>query len=237
MFWQSVLGGFGVLAHWQVWVAIILYAVLSFAWLIGIGLVVGKSESGARMAAGCLTLIGGMLFQTLLLGVLVLFLTPIMLGGEHTMPLGFFATFAWPIAKACFIALVVSGIFAMLPIIGDAPGLTTFIKGVIIFRLFSVDFIIYLLTMEYLRKGATLHVPNLYPGFWSSVGYLAITAGSVYICILIFAAFEIKISRNKYSDEGVVSTLVGMALMPILGLLPLFMYANYVTLAIQTATG
>jgi len=236
MFWQSVLGGIGVLAHWQVWIALVLYAGLQFAWLIGIGMLMGNSESGGLMAAGCLThMIGGTVLQSLLLGGVVLFLTPIMLGGDHAMPLGFFTTFAWPIVKACFFALVISFAIAFLPIIGrlitDTPGLDAFIQGIIIFRLFSGAFI------EYLLKEANLNVPNLYPGFWSSVGYFVLAIVLFYICLFIFAALGTTITRNQYGGESGASFIVGMALMQILGLLPLFMYANHVTLAIQKVAG
>jgi hypothetical protein len=54
MFWQSVFGGLGVLAHWQVWVALVIYAALQVAWLIGIGMMMGNSDSGGRMLTGCL---------------------------------------------------------------------------------------------------------------------------------------------------------------------------------------
>jgi hypothetical protein len=234
MFWQSVLGGLGVLAHWQMWVALIVYAVLQFAWLIVIGMTMGKSDAGGRMAAGCLThMIGGTILQSLLLGGLVFFLTPLMLGGDHAMPLGFFTTFAWPIVKACFLALVISFVVAFLPIVGrmitDIPGLDAFIKGLVIFRVFSAGFI------ESLLERANLHVANLYPGFWASVGYFVLAAVFVYICFFIFSALGATVSRNRFTGEGAPTFFIGMALMEILGLLPLFMYANHVTLAIQQA--
>lgn len=234
MFWQSVIGGLAVLAHWQVWVALVLYAALQFGWLIGIGMLMGKSESGGRMAAGCLThMIGGTVFQSALLGGLVLFLTPLMLGGDQAMPLGFFVSLAWPIVKACFIALVLSFIIGILPIVGglvsNTPGLATFIQGIIIFRIFSAAFI------ERLLEEANVHVSNLYPGFWSSIGYFALAAVLVYACLFIFAALGTTITRNRSTGEEGPLVFVGMALMHILGLLPLFMYANHVTLAIQQA--
>ena len=236
MFWQSVFGGLGVLAHWQVWVGVVVYAALTFAWLVAIGILMGrKSESGGLMAAGCLThMIGGIIFQALLLGGLVLFLTPLMLGGDRAMPLGFFTTFAWPIVKSCFLAVVIAFAVGFIPIVGrpimNLPGVETFIQGVVIFRIFSAGFI------ELLLERANLHIANLYPGFWASVGYLVIAIVLVYACLLIFSALGVTISRNRFSGEGAPSFLAGMVLMPILGILPLFMYANHVTLAIQQTT-
>ena len=236
MFWQSVIGGLAVLGHWQVWIALVIYAALQFGWLIGIGMLMEKSESKGRRLAGCLThMIGGTVYQSLLLGGFVLFLTPLMLGGDHAMPMGFFASFAWPIVKACFIALVLSFIISILPLVGglfsNTPGLATFIQGIIIFRVFSSAFI------ERLLKEADVHVSNLYPGFWSSVGYFAIAAVLVYACFFIFLSLGITITRNRESGEEGPLVFAGMVLTLILGgLLPLFMYANHVTLAIQQAT-
>lgn len=236
MFWQSVVGGLGVLTHWQVWVALVVYAGLQFVWLIFIGMLMGNSQSEGRMAAGCLThMIGGPVLQALTLGGLVLFLTPLMLGGDHAMPLGFFAAFALPVFKACFIALLISLAIMLLPIVGrivaDTPGLDAFIQGIIIFRIFSAAFI------QRVLEQANLQVANLYPGFWSSVGYFVVGTVLVYVCLFIFAALGTTISRNQFSDQGGASFFVGMTVMQILGLLPLFMYANHVTLAIQKAAG
>jgi hypothetical protein len=236
MFWQSVVGGLAVLLHWQVWVAIVVYAALQFAWIMGIGMLMGgNSESGGRQAAGCLThMIGGTIFQALLLGGVVLFLTPLMLGGDHAMPLSFFTTFAWPIVKACFLALVITLVLSFLPIVGglisNTPGVDTFIQGVVIFRFFSAGFI------ERILDRANIHVANLYPGFWSSVGYLVLATVFVYACFFAFAALGVTLSRNRYSEDSPASFFLGMALIPILGMLPLFMYANHVALAIQQAT-
>ena len=236
MFWQSVLGGLGVLGHWQVWIALVVFAVLHSAWLIGVGVLMGDSESGGRMAVGCLThMIGGPVFQSLLLGGLVLLLTPIMLGGDQAMPLWFFTKFAWPIVRACLLALVISFAVAFLPIVGrvftDTPGVDGFIRGIVIFRFFSAAF------MERSLGELNLQVPNLYPGLWSSVGYFALATVLVYACLFVFAALGTTISRNQYPKEGVASFFIGIALMQVLGLLPLFMYANHVTLAIQKAAG
>ena len=87
MFWSFVLCRLQTLLHWQVWVALIFYVALNFAWLFIIGLLMDESESGGRMAADCLThLIGGSIYQAILLGLLVFLLMPITLGGNQFMP-------------------------------------------------------------------------------------------------------------------------------------------------------
>ena len=113
--------------------------------------------------------------------------------------------------------------------ITDIPGLDAFIKGLIIFRVFSAGFI------ERLLERANLHVANLYPGFWATVGYFVLAGVLVYVCFLIFSALGATVSRSRFTGEGASTFFIGMALMQILGLLPLFMYAKHVTLAIQQA--
>jgi hypothetical protein len=61
---------------------------------------------------------------------------------------------------------------SFIPIVGriisHTPGVDTFIQGLVIFRVFSGGFI------ECLLERADIHVANLYPGFWASVGYLVL---------------------------------------------------------------
>lgn len=233
MFWQSVWGGLAELLHWQVWVSLFFFHALQLAWFLGIGMLVSNSESGVRQTAGCLThAIGGTIFQSLLLGAVVLFLTPLMLGGDQAMPLGFFSTFAWPIIKACLLALVVTFAITFIPVIGgfihSTPGVDTFIQGMIIFRIFSAWVI------ESHLERAEIHVANLYPGFWASVGYLALSIALIYACLLGLTALGITLSKNRYSGDGAPSFFLAMAAINIVGILPLFMYANHVTLAIRS---
>lgn len=236
MFWQSVLGGFRVLVHWQTWVALILYVTLVFGWLIGVGLLMGNSGSGKRVAASMFAhMAGGPIIQALLLGCLVLYLTPLMLGGNAAMPLGFFATFAWPITKACFLAMLFTFFIMFIPLVGgivaNTPGVDAFIQGIIIFRLFSGAFI------ERFLEQANLQVASLYPSVWACLGYFGMAMVFVYVSAIIFAALGTTISRNQYSEESGISFFVGMGFMQMLGMLPLFMYANHVSLAVQGAVG
>ncbi|MFI5366126.1 MAG: hypothetical protein ACHQ4J_10925 [Candidatus Binatia bacterium] len=78
MFWSSVLSGFMLLLHWQVWLAIFLYVAVSFVFLLAVASVAGEDERGGRMAAGCLFhMIGGTVLNGVLMGILVAFLLPI----------------------------------------------------------------------------------------------------------------------------------------------------------------
>ena len=233
MFWQSLVGGLSVLAHWQVWVALAALGGLRVAFQGLVGLLIGESESRGRIAAGCITLIvAGPVLELFLLGGLVLFLLPIMLGGDHAMPLNSFAIYSLPIAKACFSALVVLFIVSILPIVGEivsnTPGLSEFIGGVVIFRFFSAAF------LERHLEHAGADVADLYPGFWSCVGYFVLAMALVYACFLGFGVLGVTISRGRFHGPSGLLVLVAVFLAGVVNLLPLFMYANHVTLAFQS---
>jgi len=231
VFFKSIIGGLGTLLHWQVWVALLIYVLASFGWLMLIGAIMGRSDSGVRQGAGCLThMIGGTVFHGLLLGLFVLVLTPIMLGGNRFLPLSFFKSLALPILVACIYAIVAVLILSFVPIIGnlisDIPGVADFIKGVIIFRFFSESYI----ETELRRAGLPTEI---YPGFWASIGYLLIAIVLIYGCWLGFSLLGVKISKSRFYEDESVNFLIGSIVLPLFGLLPLFMYAKHVYLAIE----
>jgi hypothetical protein len=110
--------------------------------------------------------------------------------------------------------------------IANTPGLSDFIQGIIIFRLFSATFIEHFLEKASLSK-------DIYPGFWQSLGYFILATIFVHACLLAFAAAGTKLSRDRYSGEGTPSMFAGMIMVRLLGLVPLFMYASYAILNIQ----
>lgn len=234
MFWSSVLGGLGILGHWQVWVALIAYAIINWIWLIGLGLLAGGDESGGRMAFGCIThMIGGTIFQAVLISVIVFYLAPIMLGADKAMPLKFYSEFAWPIAKAGLVATVAVLILSFIPLIGgfvaNTPGLGEFIEGVIIFRIFSANFV------EFFLKKAKIST-DIYPGFWYSIGYFIIALVIAYGGLLLVTGIKTVASRNSYGDDDGFMLTLAPAIVRLLSLLPLFMYAQYTAQTIQRLT-
>ena len=232
MFLKSVVGGLAILLHWQVWLALVVYILARFGWLMLVGGIMGRSDSGVRMGAGCLThMIGGTIFNSLLLGLLVLVLIPIMMGGDSILPFAFFRTLAWPIFKACMYAMVAIILLAIVPIIGSfingIPGVSDFVQGLIIFRFFSASFI------ETQLKVADLPT-DIYPGLWTTMGYLVIGVVLILGLILGFGMLGIKLRKNQYSFDDSETSIISMAIMPLVGLFPLFMYAKHVSLTIES---
>jgi len=121
-------------------------------------------------------------------------------------------------------------VLSILPIIGklisSTPGVDDFIQGIIIFRFFSAAFI------ETQLNQANLPV-DIYPGFWESVGFFAISLVLTLVCMFAFAALGVKISENRYSGEESVSFFLTTAIIPLVSLIPLFLYAKHVSLAIE----
>jgi ABC-type glycerol-3-phosphate transport system permease component len=232
MFLQSIVGGLSTLLHWQVWVALIIYVLLKFGWLLLVGAIMGGRESAVRQGAGCIThTIGGSIYYGLLLGLLILLLLPIMMGGDSFFPLALVKVLAWPIFKACMIATVAIIVLTFVPIVGglvnSLPGLDDFIQGIIIFRIFSVAFIESQLNLAGLPK-------SIYPGFWESAGFLIIAVALISACMVGGTAVGHKFKKNRYDDEdNGIGFLLVSAVMPLAGLLPLFMYAKHVYISIQ----
>lgn len=231
MFWRTVIGGLAVLLHWQVWAALLFFAAAQIGWLYAMALLMGKSDTGVRQSAGCLThLIGGTVFNSFILGAVIFFLTPIMLGGNESMPLQYFMIYGWEIAKACLVGLVVTVIISVFPLTGfinGVPGATEFIQSVIIFRVFSAGLI------ESALEEKGISTTDIYPGFWYCVGYFIIAMLFVYACIVIFALLDAKVATGRFDGDSPWIAYIGTPLMNLLCILPLFMYANYVAIQVR----
>lgn len=223
MFWSSVLHGFKVLAHWEVWLALVLYGVATFVWLWLIGRVLGGGESGKRQVAGCFVhAIGGTLYQGLLQTLLVVWLMPIMLGGDDAIDLSYVPSFIGPLVFAAIISTVVVFFLTIVPLVGslleNTPGLDTFLQGMIIFRLFSAS---------YLSQVSGDSGGSVYPGFWHSAGYVLVALVATWTLMLSLSALAHRFSKSEEESEGVLF-LLAPSLLKLAGLLPLFMYAGYV---------
>lgn len=236
MFWNSVLAGFGILSHGKLWLGVFFLVAAQFVFLIITNLIFGRGESGSRMAAGCLfNAVGGPLFQGFIMSVFVGFYLPMMLGANEVMPAVVVFSYLWPLAKAGFIAVIALGILCIVPLVGsliaESPGIQNFLLGVIIFRLTAGPALAEA-TQTYSISS------SVYPGFWSSIGYLII-AGVLVRLILFGGAFVSTLVKGRTGSE-LAETIV-MALAPSIGILggilPLFMYAQHVRLALRAATG
>lgn len=231
MFWKSIVAGLAILGHWQVWVAAVLYMVINFAFLMIVAKIAGEDESGGRMATGCLfQIIGSTVLHGILMGLLVAFLLPILLGGASAAPISGIIALLWPIIKIGFIAIVAVTILSILlgGFISISPGTQAFLEGVIIFRLLSQYSIDRILTE------ANVH-GSVYPGFWASIGFLVIAV--ILVRVVMFSLILLCIPLQNTALEELIPTVIGPVLGILGGIIPLFMYSSYVRLSIMKLLG
>lgn len=225
MFWSTVLGGLEMLGYWQVWLAIIFYSLATWAWILGIRFFFNIDQLDAKTLFSIGThMIGGTIFQGILLSIVIFYLAPIMFGANEAMPLKSFSYYAWPIAKAGLIAVVSVSILIFIPIIGTliirTPGLDGFIEGVIIFRIFSARFVDFSLEKANISS-------NIYPGIWYSIGYLIIAIALIWGVLFLRAVVK---GLSSGSLEAYFGSFIGPKTSVIsrsVSLLPLFMYVQY----------
>ena len=233
MFWKSIIGGLAILGHWQVWVAVVLYMAINFAFLMIVAKMVGEDESGGRMVTGCLFhMIGGTVLHGILMGLMLAFLLPILLGGPSAAPISAIIASLWPIIKIGIIAIVAVTILSIIPLIGGfiahSPGIQAFLEGMIILRLLSGYAIDKILTEANVQG-------SVYPGFWASIEFLVIAGVLVRLVMLGLALLSVPL------EDTAVGELMPIVIGPVLGILggiiPLFMYSSYVRLSIMQLIG
>jgi len=229
MFQNSIIQGISALALWQVWVACLIYVLAELGFL---SLLMGSAKDdsaplGRKQGSGCLFyMLGGNLLHGVLMGLLVVFLLPIMLGGSSFMPLSTAGDLAFQAIKAGIVAVLAVTLLCFIPILGrfisKSQGLQAFIEGVIIFRLLSGKY------DDDIVDAAASGI--VYPGLLTSLFYLLISTLMVYAILLGFNLLAALMRSKKFSRF--VGEVVGPALGVLGGIIPLFMYSAFVSLAV-----
>jgi len=233
MFWESIIAGLAILGHWQVWVAAVLYMTINFAFLMIVAKMAREDESGGRMATGCLFhMIGGTVLHGILMGLMVAFLLPILLGGPSAAPISGIIALLWRIIKIGVITIVAVTILCIIPLIGrfiaSSPGIQAFLEGVIIFRLLSGYAIDQILTKANVQG-------SVYPGFWASIGFLIIAG--ILVRVVMFSLALLSVPLKDTAVGGLMLIVIGSVLGVLGGIIPLFMYSSYVRLSIVQLIG
>ncbi len=233
MFWKSAIGGFAILGHWEVWVAIVLYSAFNYAFLMIVAKIAGTDEAGNRMRLGCLfDMIGSIALEAILMGVMVVFLLPILLGGSSGAPISGIVTLLWPTIWAGLFAVVVVLTLSFIPLLGKyvaySPGIQIFLIGAIIFRFISKYSIDQILTEANVQG-------SVYPGFWMFTVFLIIAG--LLIFVLMFGVTMLSLPF----EDTFIGELISFVFVPVVGFLggaiPLFMYCSYVRLSIMQLIG
>jgi len=224
MFWSSIIGGLKVLTFWEVYVAALIFTVISIGPMMIFGLIGQKNE-----AIGCL---GGMLiapvFQALATLIFVFTLFPILLGlGEDaawSFPWKLLFSSPWPMIKAALIILLATIILAFIPILGQIQSLHTFASGAI-----SLIIIVGILHSGY--PDMPVEKIHFMPGILTIIGFLVI-AGIVSWASTMLLAVIATAMGEKAEDY---SMLIAMPLGGVFGMIPVFIYGSYLSQQLMNA--
>lgn len=216
MFWESVIGGIFSLSYSQVWMAIILYAIVIFAFQLISSRAFESKYSGS---VHILYLVVGPVLQGIMTAFVVAYLSPLILFGDSAAPISWIIANIWTICIIGIVSIIISIIISSIPIVNiifQNPAAGGFLAGVIVFRFLFID------TQS-----------NIYPGILESIGFLIL---SYYIGLLFTAVGYITLplifkkimpSENDEDIEGWL-TIVLFPLAGIASMLPVFMYISYV---------
>jgi len=231
MFLQSLFGGWTVLSSWKIWVAMSLYIYLSSRTL-GLGRILKReteSESAASPMGGAfLLMIVRLLLQGVFMSMFVAVMLPVMLGTPNVTPWSGLLASSWQITKAGFIATLAFAILCLIPLVGRVIAssicMQTFMMGAIFFRLFSAQ----------IEQGSLKGNQSVYPSLWYCLCYLVINAALVWMLTLLGFLVGKRMARLGHDPTAAV---VMRPVFEILGgFTALFMYVQYVKLAVRAAS-
>jgi hypothetical protein len=233
-FIHSIGMGFSLLASKYVWIDIAAYVVVTGIFMLSVA-VVSAIGGSAREGLGCAAMvIGRPLLHSLLLSAIIMHLLPILTGGTSPNSLNQIKELVPVLLLIGLIASVAVGFLSILPVLGSLITSNT------IFELFLESVVIYRIVMSGMLPHKATNPSLAYPGFWESVGYVVVTTILIFIGLGVttFLKQAYNSLRKPYcyrieedSEPGAITQWIVLLLCPILGLLPLFMYASYVRLA------
>ena len=207
-------------SHWQIYVVMLVYILITSLPVMFAGFVAAKDKSTASMTTGCLSQLLIRAFQAgmMYFGILVIF--PIVIGISDQ------AAWQWPkvylqkhpiqLLKSVEIIWFVCIAVSVIPIIGKSKTFATFLPGVL-----SIAFIasnINLIDPSLLPKSIS-YIPNL----WISIGYVILFGFAVWIEVII-AGLVVSFIKNPSITVGEV---VHHAIGTIIGFIPILIYGAW----------
>jgi hypothetical protein len=172
--------------------------------------------------------VGDTALNALCLGLLIVYLSPLLLGDGESASLTTILAQLWPALWAGLTAVVVLVLLSVVPFVGafvaSSPPISSFLTGMIIFHILSRQLV-------YRMLGNWDQASSVYPGLWICTGLLAV---SWIVSRLALLPLGLILCRYENTDlEQLGSVVVRPAIGMLASLLPLFMYMSYVRLAIQ----
>lgn len=224
MFWASVFKSFGILLHWQVYLAIPLYLVISLLPYVFIFFSTKNWEENiAKM--GCLIMLIQPFFQAFGVFVAVSTLFPILLGGDvaaWSLPWMLIVNKPGSILVLIIVMVMLSMLGAMIPIIGQTNSFSVFtLGGSVLVFLFRV--------INEIHPEYGIGNVDLIPGFFTIVGIVIVSAVVSWLGVMAMAALMTLVFRN--ADDSIAFFLSPLA--SVLGFFPVFIYASWVSLQLM----
>src|SRR5690606_27554930 len=103
------------------------------------------------------------------ISILIVFLLPILMGGDEFTPFSYISDDWWRIVKAGFFGFVILMLLAFIPIIGElatnTPGVSIFVIGMVIFHKIVGS------SLEHMQDLNGTQV-DIKPDFWSIIGFI-----------------------------------------------------------------
>jgi len=235
MFWGSIPQGYAALLDYRIWIAALAYGALHWGGFFLIRSLLPKYDE-PTFNQGCLTSIVTYLTNSVLVTVIVYFLTPILIGGERLMDVPSVGTMATIVFKSLVFGTVALVVLGFLPIVG---GFISENAGAQFFGLGTISLLIILGQPEVkdeLYSFSSLvsdvqisrnDLNEIMPGHWQLLGYLIIAGINIYVFALPVAFIE-----SKFKIEGVLM-LVGPALGALAALVTISMVIASLRLGIE----
>jgi hypothetical protein len=217
MFWSSIIGGLKVLTFWEVYVAALIFTIISVAPMFIFGLVGEKNG-----AVGCLgSMLIAPLFQALATIIFVFTLFPILLGfaddAAWSFPWKILFSSPLPMIKASFIIIIVTIVLAFIPLLGQIQSLHTFASGAI-----SLVMVLRILHSAY--PNIPVEKIHIMPGFLSIIGFLIIAGVVSWASTMLVAV--IATALGDRAEE--YTMLIAIPLGGVFGFVPVFIYGAYI---------
>lgn len=217
MFWSSIIGGLKVLTFWEVYLAAIIFTIISVGPMVIIGLIGEKNK-----AVGCL---GGMLiapvFQALATLIFVFTLFPIILGfaedAAWSFPWKVLLLSPWPMIKVALIIMLATIILSFIPVLGQIQSLHTFASG-------AISLILVLGILHSAYPNIPVEKINIMPGILTIIGFLAIAGIFSWASTMLVALTATAMGERAKE----YTMLIAFPLGGVFGFIPVFIYGSYI---------
>lgn len=227
MFWNSIIVGLiAFFTNWQIWVSILLFCLITFAYFF-VFMITGKDSEYHRSSATSAYTITGIILQGFTIAFLVALILPILCGGVEFSSISFLTSKFWYIILAGIFAIIAILGFSIIPFLGsiisNSAGVGIYIQGVIAFELLSNNIFVKAIGNSNL---------DVFPGFWVFTGFLIFSIILIYLFTNLLLVLLMKL--GIFSEYGMGN--LNMVFANFLGIFPALLciciYGSYVYLSI-----